>query len=169
MVETGKVDPNSPVIINQLYKEYDNGKVAVDNISFHLEPNECFGFLGPNGAGKTTTISILTGLFEATSGHALVGGYDISNEIDLVHRVIGVCPQFDIQWKELTVEEHLLFYARLKGIDQRQERDHVRDLAMEVGLDGCLDRQSGQLSGGMRRRLSIAIALTGNPKIVFLE
>ena len=169
LVESGRVDQNAPIIIRKLHKTYDNGKVAVDNLSFHVDQNECFGFLGPNGAGKTTTISILTGLFQPTSGSASVGGFDISEEIDLVHRVIGVCPQFDIQWSELTVEEHLLFYARLKGIESSVEKEHVVELATEVGLEGCLDRQSGQLSGGMRRRLSIAIALIGNPRIVFLD
>lgn len=85
------------------------------------------------GAGKTTTISIVTGLIKPTSGYALVGGYDIRDEIENVHLVIGVCPQFSILWESLTVEEHLLFYARLKGVTSSDESSHVQVIFLSVG------------------------------------
>jgi len=131
--------------------------------------SECFGLLGENGAGKTTTISIATGLILPTSGHAHVGGYDIRSEIDKVHLVIGVCPQFNIQWETLTVREHLLFYARLKGIDRKHEKAHVYRCLVDFGLDKFAERLSKDLSGGMQRRLSVAISLVGNSEIVFMD
>jgi ABC-type multidrug transport system ATPase subunit len=131
-----------------------------------INANETFGLLGPNGAGKTTTISMLTGLFPPTSGTATISGFDIVKEIDQVHLVIGICPQFDVHWPNLTVEEHLLFYARMKGIAANEEAIHIKEMAGRVGLEADLKKKSSELSGGMRRRLSVAIAFIGNPQIV---
>jgi len=125
--------------------------------------------LGENGAGKTTTISMLTGLFPPSSGSALVGGYNIVNEIDKVHIVMGLCPQFDVLWDDLTCMEHILFYARLKGIQPDEEEEHCRQLLREVGLYDVRNRNSSQLSGGMKRRLSLAIAMAGDSRIIFLD
>jgi ABC-type multidrug transport system ATPase subunit len=108
--------------------------------------------LGENGAGKTTTISMLTGLFPPDEGYALVGGYNIVGEIDKVHIVMGLCPQFDILWDDLSCKEHLLFYARMKGVPSQEEDRHVRSLLEEVGLYEERNRYSSQLSGGMKRR-----------------
>ena len=91
-------------------------KIANYNINLKVEEGELFGLLGPNGAGKTTLITQLTGLYPPTDGNAWIGGFDIRNQLDIVQLQIGVCPQFDILWDDLTVEEHLLFYARVKGI-----------------------------------------------------
>ena len=139
------------------------------NLTFAITKGECFGLLGPNGAGKTTTISILTGLFPPTSGTARVGGFDIAEDIDLVHRVMGVCPQFDTLWMDLTCEETLLFYARLKGVAAKDENAHVVESLTQVGLQDTPKRLVKDLSGGMRRRLSVAVALVGDPRIVFLD
>jgi len=93
--------------------------------SLALRNKECFGLLGPNGAGKTTTISILTGMIMPTKGSASVGGFDIQTEIDYVFTSIGLCPQFDVHWEGLTVEETMLFYIRLRGVKISQEKEEL--------------------------------------------
>jgi len=98
-----------------------------------------------------------------------VGGYDITRDIDMVHLVIGLCPQFDVLWDDLTCKEHLLFYARLKGIPPSEEDEHVRQILREVGLYDARNRNSINLSGGMRRRLSLAISFVGKSRITFLD
>ena len=168
-VINGTYPPNSPLVCQALRKVYDSGKVAVKGLHLAVAENECFGLLGENGAGKSTTLSMLTGMFSPSDGTALVGGYDIRTEIDQVHLSMGLCPQFDILWNDLTVREHLLFYARLKGIDSGEEDDHVDRLISEVGLAKAKNKRADALSGGMRRRLSIAIALVGDSRIVFLD
>ena len=144
-------------------------KLAVKDVTLAVEPNTTFGLLGPNGAGKTTLISILTGLYEASTGKARIAGYDIKADTDQVYKVVGICPQFDIQWDELTVGEHLYFYARLKGIIPSHERKAVKYALESVALLKFENRLTKGLSGGERRRLSIAIALLGEPKVVFLD
>jgi ABC-type multidrug transport system ATPase subunit len=121
------------------------------------------------GAGKTTLISILTGLYPPSSGDAYLAGYHLATEMDQVHRNIGVCPQHDILWDDLTVSEHLYFYARLKGTTPNEETQVVNEAISNVGLDNFRNRLSKVLSGGEKRRLSIAIALIGNPRVVFLD
>lgn len=163
-----------PLVIKDLGKVYKavDGRpahAAVKNLSLHVKPGEIFGLLGPNGAGKTTLISMITGLFSPTHGNAWIAGNDIINNIEKVHTSLGVCPQFDLLWSSLTVREHLLFYARLKGIEKSEENEKVVAAMKEVYLDKKADCTTAQLSGGMKRRLSIAIALVGNPKIVFLD
>eukprot|EP01090_Pellita_catalonica_P017588 TRINITY_DN5345_c0_g1_i1.p1 TRINITY_DN5345_c0_g1~~TRINITY_DN5345_c0_g1_i1.p1 ORF type:complete len:450 (-),score=66.30 TRINITY_DN5345_c0_g1_i1:98-1447(-) len=173
-VYRGQIDDTCPIVIMDLRKKYGgrfgkSKKIAVKKLTLSIPEGECFGLLGPNGAGKTTTISILTGLFPPSSGSARVGGYDIKTEIDLVHRVMGVCPQFDTLWMDLTCKETLLFYARLKGIGRKEEDEHVLDALDQVGLKEFNKRKVKDLSGGMRRRLSVAVSLVGNPRIIFLD
>ena len=128
------------------------------------------------------SIHILSsGLIQPTSGFAVVGGHDIRTQIDKVHLSIGVCPQFSILWENLTVREHLLFYARLKGISPKEEKSHIQESLKQFGLLHVAEKQSKQLSGGMQRRhlshlsfiisfrLSVAIALVGDSKIAFLD
>jgi len=134
-----------------------------------LRKNETFGLLGPNGAGKTTTISILTGLYMPTQGNAWVDGYDIIESMDSVHKIMGVCPQFDTLWDTLTVEETLLFYARLKGADKSGEKEEVQKYLDQVGLGAHAEKKVHALSGGMKRRLSVAVSLVGDPKVIFLD
>jgi len=167
--------PNKhPLFIKNLRKVYKAvggkpPKVAVQNFCLHVAKGEVFGLLGPNGAGKTSLISMLTGLYPPEGGNAWVGGYDILNEIENVHTQMGVCPQFDLLWPDLTVEEHLYFYVRIRGAPVNQEKSLVRKALKEVYLTPFADFQTKQLSGGMKRRLSVAIALVGDPKIVFLD
>ena len=98
----------------KIYK--DGNKVAVDGLSLNLYQGQITSFLGHNGAGKTTTMSVLTGLFPPTSGTAIVNGYDIRKDIDLVRKSLGICPQYNVLFDNLTVSEHLWFYASLKGM-----------------------------------------------------
>lgn len=143
--------------------------MAVQRLNLAVPRGECFGLLGENGAGKTTTISIVTGFITPTLGTATVVGHDIRSAISQVHLNIGICPQFSVLWEELTVEEHLLFYARLKGVKRSEEKRHVEKSLIRYGLLTQKDRKAKDLSGGMQRRLSVAIALVGDSQIVFLD
>lgn len=162
-------DPNAPVQIINLRKVYPGGFVAVESVTLHIDNGECFGLLGPNGAGKTTTISMLTGLFGMSGGDVKLCGFDLQTQLKEIYRIMGVCPQFDICWPELSVEDHLLFYCRVKGVRREVEKNMVRDILQDVGLQKAAKKLARELSGGMQRRLSLAIALVGNPKIVFLD
>jgi len=196
-----KADPAKHVMsCIDIRKEF-NGKPAIDNVSLTVEYNETLGLLGSNGAGKTTLLSVLSGMLIPTAGNAMVGGFDPIREADLVQEAIGICPQFDILWDDLTVDEHLRFYFRMKGnrkqtliteggpieLDdddnmvpdtnatedplQKRKPLHVRvsDLADLVGLSEHVNKRAKALSGGNRRKLSIAIALVGDPKLVMLD
>lgn len=167
-VRLGDIPADSPLVIKNLHKSF-NGKIAVDNVSFSLEKGTVFGLLGENGAGKTTLISILTGLYSVDYGSALLAGYDTASEMKSIHKSIGICPQHDIHWDDLSIEEHLLFYARLKGLSKSEEKETVSKSLDDVGLTGMGRRLARTLSGGEKRRLSIAIALVGEPCLVFLD
>lgn len=125
--------------------------------------------LGENGAGKSTFISICTGQTECTSGYALISNFDIRTQMTSVRLVIGVTPQFSLLWDTLTVQEHLLFYARMKGIHPQLEEDHVLQTMKNFGLLQFSNKLTKELSGGTKRRLSIAISLTGDSNLVFLD
>ncbi|KAI9333102.1 hypothetical protein BDR26DRAFT_840473 [Obelidium mucronatum] len=173
-VEQGEYPRDSPLVISHMRKVYPSRgglgpKFAVKDISFAADMGTVFGLLGPNGAGKTTLISILTGLYPASFGNAILAGFDIKSDASDICKVMGICPQFDILWEELTVEEHLYFYARMKGAEPSTEKQYVQRALQNVSLTSLADRQTKRLSGGEKRRLSIAIALIGNPKIVFLD
>lgn len=163
-----------PLIIKDLRKVYPGfggrpPKAATKSFCLRIKKGEMFGMLGPNGAGKTTLISILTGLYSPNQGNAWVAGYDIKNQLESVQLQIGVCPQFDIVWNDLTVEEHVYFYARLKGISPEQEDEQVNKAIEEVLLQKFRNFKVQQLSGGMKRRLSVAIALVSEPNIIYLD
>lgn len=174
-VLSGRYDHQSPLVIKNLRKEYPsrtkNGQphVAVHSATFAVEEGVVFGLLGPNGAGKTTLIHSLIGVYTPTDGYARLAGYNIRTDMDQVYKRIGICPQHDILWNDLTVKEHLLFYARLKGIPKQQEQEAVKESLSNVGLEKFENNLVKGLSGGEKRRLSIAIALVGNPKLIFLD
>ncbi|KAJ3321699.1 hypothetical protein HDV06_003992 [Boothiomyces sp. JEL0866] len=170
----GRFDQSEHLLVmknmRKVYKDRGDGqKIAVNNVTFAVEKGVVFGLLGPNGAGKTTLINILTGLYESTEGTASIAGFDIHTEYQYVYQNIGICPQFDILWDDLTAQDHLYFYARLKGVERSMEDQAVQDIIQQLKMNEYQNRLSKHLSGGEKRRLSIAIALIGFPTVVFLD
>ncbi|CAD5325146.1 unnamed protein product [Arabidopsis thaliana] len=146
-------------------------KMAVGGLSIAVPPGECFGMLGPNGAGKTSFINMMTGLVKPTSGTALVESLDICQDMDKVYTSMGVCPQHDLLWETLTGREHLLFYGRLKNLKGSDLNQAIEESLKSVNLsrEGVADKPAGKYSGGMKRRLSVAISLIGSPKVVYMD
>eukprot|EP01104_Vermistella_antarctica_P004333 TRINITY_DN14803_c0_g1_i1.p1 TRINITY_DN14803_c0_g1~~TRINITY_DN14803_c0_g1_i1.p1 ORF type:complete len:874 (+),score=251.25 TRINITY_DN14803_c0_g1_i1:225-2846(+) len=144
-------------------------KHAVDDMWMHVAEKSVFCLLGPNGAGKTTLLRMLTGLVPPSSGHSYILGKSVTTEIAAVRQSIGVCPQFDVQWDELTGEEHLYIYSAIKGVPKDEIESEVDRRLEEVTLTSARTRHAGAYSGGMRRRLSVAMAMVGDPLVVFLD
>ncbi|KAL3145244.1 hypothetical protein ABBQ32_000989 [Trebouxia sp. C0010 RCD-2024] len=144
---------------------------AIKDSWFAIDNNQLFCLLGPNGAGKTTTINCLTGVIPASGGDALVYGEALSSTggMDRIRSMMGVCPQFDVLWNELTGLEHLTIYGNIKGLPGTLVRQQSKQLLEQVRLTGSSRLRSGSYSGGMKRRLSVACALLGDPHIVFLD
>jgi ABC-type branched-subunit amino acid transport system ATPase component len=156
-------------LIISLARKRFGPKLAVKDVSIAVDSGEILALLGPNGAGKTTLVSCVLGLYRLTSGTARINGFDITRQQDQVYRYVGICPQHEILWPDLTCEEHLLFYARLKGIDKGDEKEVVGQCLEQVELVPEGRKLAKQLSGGQKRRLSIAIALVARPAVVFLD
>lgn len=155
--------------INNLSKAF-SAKNAVDKLNLNIFEDQITVLLGHNGAGKTTTMSMLTGMFPPTSGTAFLNGKDIRTEIDEARGSLGLCPQHNVLFDELTVKEHIIFFARLKGINGKREiAEEVRRYVNLLELKDKINAQSRTLSGGMKRKLSIGIALCGNSKIVICD
>jgi ABC-type multidrug transport system ATPase subunit len=156
------------LIIAHATKTFAN-KEAVRDVSLVVKKGEILALLGPNGAGKTTLINCILGLYKFTSGTAYISGNNILIQPQRVYSSIGICPQHEIIWPDLTVEEHLLFYCRLKGTEVKSEKEVVKRYLEEVELSKESNKGAGELSGGQKRRLSVAIALVGKPEVVFLD
>ncbi|XP_075112068.1 ABC transporter A family member 7-like isoform X2 [Nicotiana tabacum] len=152
-------------------KDGNPEKFAVRGLSLALPQGECFGMLGPNGAGKTTFINMMIGLVKPSSGTAYAQGMDIRKDMDMIYTNMGVCPQHDLLWEKLTGREHLLFYGRLKNLKGAVLTQAVEESLKNVNLfhGGVADKQAGKYSGGMKRRLSVAISLIGDPKVVYMD
>ncbi|XP_077380165.1 retinal-specific phospholipid-transporting ATPase ABCA4 isoform X2 [Festucalex cinctus] len=158
------------VRIQELVKVFPGGsRPAVDHLSLNFYEGQITSFLGHNGAGKTTTLSILTGLFPPTSGSAYIYGRDIRTDMDVVRSSLGMCPQYNILFNHLTVEEHILFYSLLKGRTQAEAQKEVEDMLVDLGLPHKRDEEAQNLSGGMQRKLSVAMAFVGGSKVVILD
>ncbi|KAA0056173.1 ABC transporter A family member 1 isoform X7 [Cucumis melo var. makuwa] len=158
--------------IRNLHKVYDTkmGKFcAVDNLQLTLYESQILALLGHNGAGKSTTISMLVGLFPPTAGDALVLGKNIITDMEEIRKGLGVCPQNDILFPELTVREHLEIFATLKGVKEDFLERTVVDMVNEVGLADKINTPVNALSGGMKRKLSLGIALIGDSKVIVLD
>jgi ABC-2 type transport system ATP-binding protein len=155
--------------VEGLVREFRKGPRAVDGIDLAVSPGEIYGFLGPNGAGKSTTVLMLTTLLPPTSGRARVGGYDIVRQGAEVRAVIGAALQEAALDAILTGREHLILQATLQGLPSAQRRRRASELLERVGLTEAADRRVGGYSGGMKRRLDLALALVHSPRILFLD
>ena len=154
--------------IRNLTKKYKD-VVAVDNLTLDIREGELFALLGINGAGKTTTIKILTCLARQTSGDALLLGKSISTEPSEVKRIIEISPQETAVAPNLTVLENLKLMCGAHGLDKDNAHKKIEELVKEFSLGEILNKRASKLSGGWQRRLSIAMALIGEPKILFLD
>ena len=158
----------SAIKIEDLKKEYRD-VVAVDGLTLNIEDGELFSLLGVNGAGKTTTIKMLSCLVSPSSGDAYLFGKSICNDTKEVKSIIAVSPQETAVAPGLSVRENLEVIAGIHGFSKERRIVKINELSGLLGLDGVLNRKAGKLSGGWQRRLSIAMALICEPKILFLD
>ena len=152
-----------------LVKTYPGGIRALDGLSFDVEAGTVFGMLGPNGAGKSTTVKILTTLSRPDEGRARVGGFDVLRQPDRVRRSIGVVAQRSGVDKEATGRENLRLQGQLFGMGRRELEPRASELLKRFGLADEADRIVRTYSGGMQRRLDIALGLIHGPRILFLD
>lgn len=160
---------NSEIIVENLSKHYGDDVIAVDDISFKVGSGQIFGFLGPNGAGKSTTIKILTSLALPSSGRATVGGYDVVTEADQVRRIMGVALQEIGLDPLMKPKELLILQSQLFGTSYAEGEARANELIELVDLTEAVERRVGTYSGGMRRRLDLALALVHQPQVLFLD
>jgi len=160
------------IVVEGLVREFgsDRNRIrAVDGIDLRVEPGEIYGFLGPNGAGKSTTVLVLTTLLPPTAGRAAVGGFDVARQGQEVRRRIGAALQEAALDDFLTGREHMELQGGLHGLSAAERRARGDALLARVGLADAADRKVGGYSGGMRRRLDLALALVHRPAILFLD
>jgi ABC-2 type transport system ATP-binding protein len=155
--------------IDGLVREFKNGPRAVDGIELTVRPGEIYGFLGPNGAGKSTTVLMLTTLLPPTAGTARVAGHDIVREGPAVRAVIGAALQEAALDPLLTGRDHLRLQTTLQGLPKTERRARGDELLRRVGIEDAADRKVGGYSGGMKRRLDLALALVHRPRVLFLD
>ncbi|KAM9324762.1 retinal-specific phospholipid-transporting ATPase ABCA4 [Gastrophryne carolinensis] len=158
------------VCVQDLVKVYPNTyKPAVDLINITFYEGQITAFLGHNGAGKTTILSIITGLFPPTSGTVWIRGRDIQTHTEAIRQSLGMCPQHNVLFRHLTVEEHIMFYAQLKGRSKRQAERELEMMLEDIGIPQKRNEEVQNLSGGMQRKLSVAMAFVGESKVVVLD
>lgn len=161
-------EQNQSVRIHKLSKAFKDVS-AVKELSLQMNLGEVFVILGHNGAGKSTTINMLTGMVGPTFGEAFIFGKSIREDMEEIQEVMGNCPQHDILWNDLTAYEHLMLYGRMRGIPTHLLPALIEKKLKEFYLGEMIYRTTGEMSGGMKRRLSMSIATIGNPRIVFLD
>ncbi len=160
---------DNSIEVEQLTRDFKKGPRAVDGIDLTVAPGEIYGFLGPNGAGKSTTTLMLTTLLPPTSGTARVGGHDVVTDGARVREAIGAALQEAALDPFLTGREHMRLQAALHGFGRDEQRRRGQELLERVGLTEAADRKVGGYSGGMKRRLDLALALVHRPRILFLD
>ena len=175
--ENNNKDEFFAVRIKNLQKIYTNGccskakdnVIAIKNLNFCIKQGECFGLLGLNGAGKTTTFKCITQELSQDNGTIFINGKNIIGKFNELNELFGYCPQFDAIFELLTVYENLEFFASIKGIKKNLIKKLVNTMIKEMSLDEFKDKISGQLSGGNKRKLAVAISMIGNPPIILLD
>lgn len=156
------------LVVNELRKSFNDFK-AVDGVSFTIGRGEIFGLLGPNGAGKTTTIRILSTVLPPDGGDAVLGSYSVRHNADAVRRLIGVCPQELALYPDLSALENLVFFGRMVGLSGGEARSQAVTNLELMGLVERAKWRVSKFSGGMKRRVNLAIALMGHPEFLFLD
>ena len=151
-----------------LVKQYKN-ITAVDDLVLEIQQGELFALLGLNGAGKTTTIKMLSCLTKPTAGDAFVGGYSVHKDVQQIKQLIGVSPQESAVAPNLSVMENLELICGIHGFSKTKTKLKIQELTEQFDLDAVLHRKAGKLSGGWQRRVSIAMALISEPRILFLD
>jgi len=162
------VDRAPTIEVSELRKTYGD-VVALDGVTFSVEPGEVVGFLGPNGAGKTTTMKILTGFISATEGSARVAGLDVCADSLEVRRRIGYLPENAPVYRDMAVRDYLRFVCDVRGLSKAERERRIRATSGQVGLDSVLDRPIQELSKGFRQRVGLAQALVHDPEILILD
>lgn len=158
-----------PLIVTKaLRKEYGD-LVAVKNLNLKIYKGEIFGLLGPNGAGKTTTIEMLCGLARPTKGTAMISGHEIRKDPSGVRRLIGIVPQKNVLDRDLTIRQNLRYHGKLHHMDKDRIESRIMEVMKLVMMEERVDDEPLELSGGMKRRVTIAKALLHEPRILFLD
>lgn len=172
LVPCKRMNDSDILAVNDLRKSYGNGSgktLVVDGLSFYLQRGECYGLLGPNGAGKTTTLRLCLGLTEPDSGEIRLVGKRVPQEARAARLRVGVVPQADNLDPDFTVAENLLVFGRYFGMRDTEILERIPGLLEFANLAAKKDAQISELSGGMKRRLTLARALVNNPAIIFMD
>ncbi len=156
------------LVAKDLYKSFNDHK-AVNGVSFTIAKNEIFGLLGPNGAGKTTTIRMMSTVLLPDAGEVIIEGFSTRQQPEKVRSLIGVCPQELALYEELTALDNLTFFGRLVGLDGKETKAQAMANLTLMGLEERAKGKVSKFSGGMKRRINLAIALMGHPHLLFLD
>jgi len=156
------------LVATDLHKSFNEHK-AVDGVSFTIHKGEIFGLLGPNGAGKTTTIRMLATVLEPDKGDVTIGGHSIKHDADSVRALIGVCPQELALYEDLSALDNMVFFGRMVGLDGKEAKEQAQKHLKMMGLEKRAKGRVAKFSGGMKRRINLAIALMGHPQLLFLD
>jgi ABC-2 type transport system ATP-binding protein len=156
------------LVAKDLHKSFNEHK-AVDGVSFTIHKGEIFGLLGPNGAGKTTTIRMLSTVLEPDKGDVTIGGHSIKRDADAVRALIGVCPQELALYEDLSAMENMVFFGRMAGMGGKEAKEQAMKHLKMMGLEKRAKGRVAKFSGGMKRRINLAIALMGDPQLLFLD
>jgi len=160
--------PEEYLVAHELHKSFNEHK-AVDGVSFTIYRGEIFGLLGPNGAGKTTTIRMMSTVLEPDRGDVTIGGHSVRREADTVRSQIGVCPQELALYVDLSALDNLVFFGRMAGMSGKEAHAQARARLELMGLSERAKGKVDKFSGGMKRRVNLAVGLMGHPEMLFLD
>jgi ABC-2 type transport system ATP-binding protein len=158
----------APIVVHEITKQF--GKfIAVDHVSFTVEPGEVFGWLGPNGAGKTTTMRMLLGLMSPSEGQMRVLGFDPARDSKALHRSVGYMSQQFTLYNDLTAVENIRFYGAVYGLSSKEQKQREEEIIHMAGLEENRNRLTAHLAGGWRQRLALGCAIIHKPRLIFLD